>query len=117
MHGKLPKVALGVEVEEAYLHYSKVFLHSTDHSGRIAIDWDVDDGGRQRAPTSPGRYSVDQGLEAGVWALARPLHVATFPEKGIVKLEVLKRAYIFAWRPQRDSNPCFSLERAASWAG
>jgi hypothetical protein len=29
VHGKLPKVALGVEVEEAYLHYSKVFLRSS----------------------------------------------------------------------------------------
>jgi uncharacterized protein len=29
VHGKLPKVALGVEVEEAYLHYPKVFLRSS----------------------------------------------------------------------------------------
>ncbi|GEM_PF-2853774 len=31
VHGKLPKVALGVEVEEAYLHYSKVFLRNIDY--------------------------------------------------------------------------------------
>jgi len=29
MHGKLPKVALGVEVEEAYLHCPKAFLRSS----------------------------------------------------------------------------------------
>ena len=29
VYGKLLKVALGVEVEETYLHYSKVFLRST----------------------------------------------------------------------------------------
>ena len=40
--------------------------------------------GGQRAPAPPGRYSVDQDLEAGGWALARPLHAATLPEKGIV---------------------------------
>jgi PPOX class probable FMN-dependent enzyme len=29
MHGKLPKVALGVEVEEAYLHCPKAFMRSS----------------------------------------------------------------------------------------
>ena len=29
MHGKLPKVAIGVEVEEAYLHCPKAFLRSS----------------------------------------------------------------------------------------
>ena len=28
-HGKLPKVALGVEVEEAYIHYPKAFIRSS----------------------------------------------------------------------------------------
>jgi hypothetical protein len=84
-------------------------IHSTDHSGRIAIDWDVDDWGRQRVPTSPGRYSADQGLEAAGWTLARPLMSPPFPE-GDRQLEVLKRAYIFAWRPQGVSNPCFVLK-------
>jgi hypothetical protein len=24
---------------------------------------------------------------------------------------------LICWRPQRDLNPCYSLERAVSWAG
>src|SRR5207302_1629746 len=36
------------------------------------------------------------------------------PRVNSQKLQKLRRSC--AWWPQRDSNPCFSLERAVSWA-
>jgi hypothetical protein len=67
-------------------HYKLVCapIRSTDHPGRIALVWDVEGrGGSVRQRLLVGIQWI-KTLKAGGWALARPLHAATFPEKGIV---------------------------------
>src|SRR5713101_5683436 len=39
-----------------------------------------------------------------------------FGTAGKTKTRSATQLRVFIWWPQRDSNPCFSLERAVSWA-
>jgi hypothetical protein len=85
----------------------------------IPQDWR----GRWRETTTPSRTETcsrifrcaatplpfrcpEVGCSVLVWVVAFTAEMRAKPQKLLV----------FCWWPQRDSNPCFSLERAVSWA-
>src|SRR5439155_774338 len=61
---------------------------------------------RRPPPPPPSRRPLQERWQERQW---KPE-----PRVNSQKLQKLRRSC--AWWPQRDSNPCFSLERAVSWA-